>query len=197
MKSKKFRGRLVIPCDHIEANTKKYYSHIIFSNDHGRTWSRGGTTPQDQVNECKVAELPHGDLMLNMRNYDRDKRTRQVSVSKDGGATWSDLYHQEELIEPICQASLISHEFLGKKRRWLVFSNPASETKRVNMSMRVSRDNGKTWLPAIVLHPGPSAYSDLASLSSGDIGCLYEAGTESPYEGIVYQMLTASDLGIH
>lgn len=196
MKSGKFRGRLVIPCDHIEANTKKYYSHVIFSDDHGRTWKRGGRTPQDQVNECKVVELPHGNLMLNMRNYDRNNKTRQISISKDGGATWSDLYHQEELIEPICQASIISHKFPGKKGRWLVFSNPASEAKRENMSIRVSGDNGKTWSTGIVLHPGPSAYSDLASLSSGDIGCLYEAGDDSPYRGIVFRMLGPGDLGI-
>lgn len=196
MRDKKFRGRLVIPCDHIEANTKKYYSHVIFSDDHGRTWKRGGRTPQDQVNECKVVELPHGNLMLNMRNYDRNNKTRQVSLSKDGGATWSDLYHQEELVEPICQASIISHKFPGKKGRWLVFSNPASEAKRENMSIRVSRDNGKTWSTGIVLHPGPSAYSDLASLSSGDIGCLYEAGDDSPYRGIVFRILGPGDLGI-
>jgi sialidase-1 len=49
-------GRLIIPCDHIEAVNKKYFSHIIFSDDHGKTWQLGGTTPQDQVNECTTAE---------------------------------------------------------------------------------------------------------------------------------------------
>ena len=37
------KGRLVIPCDHIEADTKHYYSHIIYSDDHGKTWKLGGT----------------------------------------------------------------------------------------------------------------------------------------------------------
>lgn len=197
LKKRKFKGRLVIPCDHIEANTKKYYSHVIFSDDHGKTWATGGRTPQDQVNECKVAELPDGDLMLNMRNYDRSKRNRQVSISKDGGITWSDLFHQEALIEPVCQASLISHKFPGEKNRCLIFSNPASETKRVNMTVRISRDKGKTWPLVKVTHPGPSAYSDLVSLSNGDIGCLYEAGHDSPYEGIVFEVLTMQDFGIY
>jgi sialidase-1 len=31
------KGRLVIPCDHIEAETTHYYSHVIFSDDHGKT----------------------------------------------------------------------------------------------------------------------------------------------------------------
>ena len=55
-------GRLLIPCDHIEAVSKKYFSHVIFSDDHGKTWQTGGTTPQDQVNECSVAELSNGNI---------------------------------------------------------------------------------------------------------------------------------------
>ena len=34
------RGRLVIPCDHIEAETRRYYSHVINSDDQGATWDR-------------------------------------------------------------------------------------------------------------------------------------------------------------
>ena len=30
------KGRLVIPCDHIEAGTKRYFSHVIYSDDHGQ-----------------------------------------------------------------------------------------------------------------------------------------------------------------
>ena len=32
-----------------------------------------------------VAELPGGKLMLNMRNYDRSKKARQVAISANGG----------------------------------------------------------------------------------------------------------------
>jgi sialidase-1 len=38
----------------------------------------------------------------------------------------------------------------------------------------------------MVLNPGPSAYSDLALLNPDTLGCLYEAGLNSPYEGIVF-----------
>jgi len=71
----KHKGRLIIPCDHIEAGTKKYFSHVIYSDDHGRSWQLGGSTPDDMVNECAVVQLDNGDLMLNMRNYDRTKKT--------------------------------------------------------------------------------------------------------------------------
>jgi len=49
-------GRLVIPCDHVEADTNGCYSHIIYSEDHGQNWKIGGSTPKDQVNECEVVE---------------------------------------------------------------------------------------------------------------------------------------------
>ncbi len=178
----KFKGRLVIPCDHIEAETKKYYSHIIFSDDHGKTWQLGGTTPQDQVNECTVAELPKGKLMLNMRNYDRTQKSRKISFSNDGGKTWLTIQPDTALIEPICQASLIYQ----KKNKKLWFLNPANENSRINMTLKLSKDLGKTWIVEKVLHSGPSAYSDLTSVNSKTLGILYEGGRVSPYEGIVF-----------
>ena len=180
-----FKGRLVVPCDHIEAVTKKYFSHIIYSDDSGSTWKLGGSTPADQVNECTVAELSTGDLMLNMRNAG-PVRVRQTSVSTDGGSHWSELCQDTALIEPVCQASLIRCEPNGTKP-FLAFSNPASQDSRVNMTVRISYDDGKTWPVKTVLYTGPSAYSNLVLLSNGRPACLFEAGERSPYEGIVFK----------
>ena len=177
-----YKNRLVIPCDHIEADSKKYFSHVIYSDDHGKTWQLGGTTPQDQVNECTVAELPNGKLLLNMRNYDRTQKSRKISFSEDGGQSWSAIKSDPALIEPICQASLLSTE----KKQILWFLNPASETKRMNMTLKSSKDLGGTWQTAKILNPGPSAYSDLNLINGNTLGCLYEGGIENPYEGIVF-----------
>ena len=183
-------GRLIVPCDHIEAGTKHYYSHVIYSDDRGQTWRRGGRTPRHQVNECEVVELAGGRLMLNMRNYDRAQRTRQVAFSDDGGMTWRDQQHAKELIEPICQASIRRHDWPEDGRPGvLLFSNPAS-TKRENMTVRVSEDDGKTWPVSRVLHSGPSAYSCLAILPDGTAACLYERGEEHPYETITFARMS-------
>lgn len=178
----KYKGRLVIPCDHIEAGSKKYYSHVIYSDDNGISWRLGGTTPQDQVNECTVAELNNGLLILNMRNYDRTQKSRKISFSEDGGITWSAIQPDKALIEPICQASLI----FDKKNRKLWFLNPASEKSRTSMTLKSSKDSGKTWKVEKVLHSGPSAYSDLTLMNKNTLGCLFEGGILSPYEGIVF-----------
>lgn len=176
------KGRLVIPCDHIEALTKKYYSHIIYSDDHGKTWQLGGSTPQDQVNECTVAELPNGKLLLNMRNYDRSKKSRKISWSEDGGLSWSNIQADSALVEPICQASIIYSE----ENQMLYFLNPADSSARINITLKSSNNLGETWETVKVLNSGASAYSDLTLINKNMLGCLYEGGKFSPYEGIVF-----------
>ncbi|MCB0689832.1 MAG: exo-alpha-sialidase [Saprospiraceae bacterium] len=176
-------GRIVVGCDHIEAGSKKYFSHAIYSDNRGKSWKLGGSSPLDQVNECEVAELDQGILMMNMRNYNRSQKNRQVMISTDGGESWSNQHHDDVLIEPICQASLQRHHEL------LFFSNPASQEKRVNMTLRVSQDNGQSWTSKLLLHEGPAAYSDLVSVNKTRIGCLYESGLDSAYEKIVFQVV--------
>ena len=181
------KGRLVIPCDHIEAGTRHYYSHVVYSDDFGKSWLLGGTTPQHQVNECEVVELAGGQLMLNMRNYDRSKKNRQVAVSDDGGATWRDQRFDPALIEPICQASIERYRWPTESSKSVIlFSNPASRDRRAMMTVRISVDEGQTWETSRTLHTGPSAYSDLAVLANGEIACLYEAGRKDPYETIMF-----------
>lgn len=187
-----FKNRLVIACDHIEAHTKKYYSHVIYSDDHGKSWHLGGSTPKDQVNECEVVELSDNSLMLNMRNYDRSKNTRQIAYSMDGGNSWENMKHHESLIEPICQASTLHMDF--RNQDMLLFLNPADKKKRINMTLKLSMDDGKTWPITKSIHPGPSAYSDLTKINKRQVGLLYEAGNENPYEGIVWETVNLKDL---
>ncbi len=191
IRSGKYKGRLVVPCDHIEAGSKKYFSHTIHSDDGGLSWTLGGTTPADGVNESTVAELPKGVLLLNMRNYS-PARIRQTSVSKDGGASWSALQGDSALIEPVCQASMLWYNHKGRKP-FLAFANPASAVSRTNMTVRISYDKGKTWALSQTLHNGPSAYSNLVILPNGNLACYFEAGKKGPYEGIVFQELSFTD----
>ncbi len=186
-------GRLVIPCDHNVAepqDTRR--AHVIYSDDHGRTWKIGGVVGDD-VNECQVVELTDGSLMLNMRNYAKGEgrqNRRAVVTSRDGGLSWSPIRWAAELIEPVCQASFIRFtkrpEF-SKNR--LLFANPAS-TKREKMTIRLSEDEGRTWPVAKEIYAGQSAYSALATLPDMTIGCLYERGQRSAYETITFARMS-------
>ena len=184
------KGRLVIPCDH--TSKAGFASHVIFSDDHGKSWQLGGSV-SGGCNECQVVELADGTLMLNVRMQEDGQGKRGIATSEDGGLTWSELKLDPLLIEPVCQASFLRYTLAsthGKNR--LLFSNPASapspgqsRADRVKMTVRLSYDEGKTWPVSKLLHDGPSAYSCLAVLPEGDIGCLYEGG-ETRYGEIVF-----------
>jgi sialidase-1 len=176
-------GRLVIPCNHVigKANT----DHIIYSDDHGRSWHLGGST-EALTDEDQIVELADGTLMLNIRNY-REKGHRGISLSQDGGMTWSKVTIDPTLIEPVCMASLIRYTLspaFNKNR--LLFSNPATQDKRIKMTVRISYDEGKSWPVAKLLNSGPSGYSCLTVLPAMQIGCLYERGERSSTQKVTF-----------
>jgi sialidase-1 len=183
------KGRLIIPCDHSYATTNEppqieSGSHIIYSDDHGQTWKLGGVV-RPHLNECQIVELATGALLLSMRNHPRGDH-RSVSISRDGGATWSPPAFDPNLIDPTCQASIVRcHWPAATERGSILFSNPASK-RRENMTVRISYDDGRTWPVGKTLHGGPAAYSCLAVFGEQQIGCLYERGERNAYEKITF-----------
>jgi sialidase-1 len=160
------------------------HSHVIYSDDGGRSWTIGGAA-EERTNESAAAEARDGGVILNMRSY-HGRNRRAVQRSRDGGVTWSPLEFDETLVEPVCQASLVSGVRPGRKPDGtLLFANPAS-AKRERMTVRYSRDDGRSWPSSKVLHEGPAAYSSLAVLRDGAIGLLYERGDRTPYERLTF-----------
>ena len=195
LQGKKHKGRLVVSANHMVAGTKAYHSQLIYSDDSGETWTLGGIVNKHGGNESSVVELRNGDLMLNMRNYNREEsKTRSYAISKDGGETISEMQYLPELIEPVCQGSTLNYMKRGKISNHILFSNPASTDKREKMTVKLSKDNGKTWPHAYQVYAGPSAYSDLVNLPGGKVGLLYEYGTENPYEKIGFTILSFEQL---
>src|SRR4029078_8682008 len=124
-------GRLVIPCDHYARVTGLRRSHAIYSDDHGRSWQRS-IPVDDPTNECQVVERADGSLLLSMRNYYPGRR-RAMSISTDGGFTWSKREWSEQLVDAGCQGSFLRYTLGGKQdKNRLLFANPAS-TKRERM----------------------------------------------------------------
>ena len=132
-----------------------------------------------------------------MRNYDRAQHRRQVAFSADGGQTFSGQRHDEALPEPICQAAIERYRWPDEREPGVVlFSNPAHASERLAMTLRASFDDAASWPRALVLHAGPSGYSDLATLPDGRIACLYECGEQNSVERIVLALVESSELGL-
>lgn len=181
-------GRLVIPANHSDANGV-HRSHIISSDDRGRTWSLGASSNAG-TNESQIVELADGRLMLNMRNHPpKPKNARMVAISTDFGRTLSEAAPDPALVEPPAQASLLrltTAKTHGRNR--LLFANPAS-TRRERLTVRLSYDEGATWPLSRMVHEGPAAYSSLVALPDLSIGLLFERGDRSPYERITFARL--------
>ena len=182
-------GRLVIPFGigpELESRAM-----LVYSDDHGKTWQAGGRTKSTST-ETQVVELSDGSLRLDMRNQrpqQQPAHCRYFSISRDGGQTWTEPVRDGTLIDTACQGSILRLSLPGKgqEQHALLFANPASSFQnRVNMTVRVSYDDGRTWPVAKTVHPGPCAYCCLVSLPDGTVGLLYENGDNHRYERISF-----------
>lgn len=173
-------GRIVFPSNHTnekKADKREYYSHAVFSDD-GCISFKYGTDVAKNTNECAIARLKNDTLYINMRSYEKDNRRRRA-YSMDEGQTWVDYEKDNVLIDPVCQGSVLNIDSKGI----VAVCNNASKS-RENLTLRLSKDDGKSWYEDIVIHDGPSAYSDLVFLDDKKIGCLYEYGDEHCYQYI-------------
>ena len=54
------------------------------------------------------------------------------------------------------------------------------------MTIRTSRDGGRSWSAGRLLDPRPSAYSCLSVLKDGRLGILYETGDKHAVETLTF-----------
>ena len=129
--------------------------------------------------------------MLNMRN---NRGTgRAVYVTRDLGRTWTQHASDEQLVEPVCMASLLKAPASGNalRRDLLLFSNPADTAARRNITLRLSMDGGVTWPSSLLLDEGTGwGYSCLTMLDRKTIGILYE----SSQAHLTFQAISLKDL---
>jgi sialidase-1 len=166
---------------------------VLFSDDHGKTWQTGGFISRNgeasadgrkivNPNETMLVELSDGRVMANIRSESEANR-RLLALSADGGATWEKPAFHDDLSEPICMASMIRLADGG-----ILFSNPdnllaggkpgkpGQNRDRRNVTIRLTRDDGKTWPVKRPIEEGFSGYSDLGVLPDGTLLCFYERG---------------------
>ncbi len=175
----KFKGRIFVPINYSKGDPQKafadYMASGFYSDDHGKTFKISDDIGIKGSNEATAAELPSGGLLLNARNQRGDEKFRISARSSDGGATWASAGFDTQLPDPICQGSLLS---IGDKT--VAFANNADQKFRNDLTLRISRDGGKTWSRGFPVDRGdnpkddPTGYSDIVVIDKRRIGVLYE-----------------------
>lgn len=165
---------------------------VIYSDDLGRTWSRGEIAGPNEgewsiPNETCAVQLADSRVLLNMRSESKANR-RLLTTSRDGATAWSKPQFHEQLLEPICMASMVRLSEAPAKNR-LLFANPHNLARtdgkeapgkgrdRKNVSVKLSYDESATWPVSKTVEPGFSGYSDLAVAKDGTILLFYERGS--------------------
>ncbi len=180
LKRGKFEGRIVIPLyltKKIDDNNRVWTNAVAWSDDEGKTWKisndmhREGQTGYG--NEAQVAELSDGSVLFVARN--QGGLYRQVSVSRDGGRTWSPMRLDFGLPGTACQGSLLGIDAPEKEGRLILQASPANKYARNTGTIRMSDDEGKNWKYSRTVTPAFFAYSCLTQLQNDQIGLLYEA----------------------
>lgn len=176
-------GRLVIPSYHSVLPSGDYESHMIYSDDHGRTWELGGTVGGN-TSECHVGQRTDGSLYVTARTL-RHTQLRTTSVSTDHGESWSKPALASRIYDPPCQASLLvvpgsARRFDRDKPVWL-YAHPAGPGRRC-LTVRVSYDEGRSWSHARQISTGDNQYSSMTLMPNGQVGCLFESWRDKNYQ---------------
>ncbi len=171
-------------------------STICYSTDGGRNWVYGTGVPHS-TSECQVVELADGTLMLNCRNEARQGQ-RIVYTTADLGKSWqAHESNNKVLVEPTCQASLVTVNS-AQHGRLLLFSNPQTRSARSHMSIRCSKDEGKSWNKGYEYDTRRCwGYSSIAMADEETVGIFYEAphvSETSDLHGIAFIRIPLADI---
>ena len=179
------RGRLVIPAflykDGEPGQVPGVRGGLLYSDDHGQSWKAGAVLPEGS-DEVSLVETPGGGIYVTYRKNTLATGNRHFAHSADHGETFSEHGQHEEVPDANLHAGLIRYR--GNEdgsEDLLLFSSP-SPTK--DMTIRISRDEGRSWNTSRPLERGLSRYSDLAVTPDGTILCLYTNGVVRDREKI-------------
>ncbi len=147
-------------------------SAIGYSDDHGENWQLGALIPGG--NETAIAGFVDGSVLVNSRATP----FRLAGKSIDGGKTLTWLEPDLGLPDPSDNGSIAT-----LKNGDVICTHNHDCDLRRNTVLKRSHDGGRTWITAISVEPGSSAYSTACELTDGSIGVLYE---RNAYQEIVF-----------
>ena len=193
-------GRLVVPACAYVRFSGNFETRVlsIYSDDAGVRWHVSDPLGV-KSNECEMAEVIERGVSYLYCNA-RRKGTRVEALSHDSGEHFEELHGTLPDTGAGCQGSVISFpapEPSESVSTWLAFSHPTDERERLDLGVYLNRTpmSKSTWDPPVVIHRGPSGYSDLAyNQDDHSFSCLLECGQHSELEQIAFMSFKLADI---
>lgn len=135
----------------------------LYSDDRGETWHLGEVfQPENSIspNEACIAQLSDGRMLMNIRTVKAEGKAtlphyRMLAVSDNGISGWKDARYETQLPDPACMGGMCNAP------EGILFTNCASYIGRVYHTLRISRDDGKSWNEKLMYEP-LAGYGDVA-----------------------------------
>ena len=181
------KGRLIVPANAsrgpAQEEFREYRAFVLYSDDHGKQWQRSESLKTPSSNEVMAAQLPSGEVLMTVRIQNSTERRKFIARSISSGDYWDSEKRAEDLVNPVCQSSLL---YVPEHQK-LYHLGPNSETARENLTLWSSMDGGYGWQVVQQLNEDFAAYSDLAYLQSNILAILYE---RFDYSEIYFNLIT-------
>lgn len=204
LKNGPYAGRLVVGAYESPSATTQL-AGVLYSSDHGETWQTSTTQNSYVAGELKptetaVAELDNGDVYLASRNEQGDTKPHRTHVISTDGGTTVGRHTVANLTTPQIQASVLAlrRTYRSKPGDTLVLAAPSGNTGREKLRIRYSTDRGTTWTdaPNGQINAERAGYSDLAELTGGELGLVYEGGASFSAANIYFNRFAPTTIGL-
>ena len=154
-------------------------AHLFYSKDEGQTWTLQSEAAYKLADEAKLVTLPDGRLLISSRRGKYGPRGINTAQKGDDGIYhWNEQSVAETLVANPCNADIISW-----RNGLLLHSYIKDGKERKGLTLAVSSDDGLSWKDILTIQESYAAYSTMVVFKNGDVGILYEDGSNSPDGG--------------
>ncbi|OHT05259.1 neuramidase [Tritrichomonas foetus] len=155
-------GRLLVAAVVRPKTTNSLSVYVVYSDDHGKTWTMSTYGATHAGDESKLVELNNGSVLMSVRR----RPNRAFIISNDGGVTWGKEWNHPEVKDPACNGDLIRYtstkDGYDKDRliHTLLYSGTGSADRK-NLTIMISYDEGNTWPVKKVIYGSWAIYSSV------------------------------------
>lgn len=143
-----------------------------YSDDFGDTWDVAIQPAAFPGDESKYVELNDGSVLASIRH----SPNREFSLSNTKALTWNDPFEQPDIKDPGCNADMVRYTSTkdGYDKNRILHTMVYNPQTRINTTVLLSYDEGKTWPVKKVIYPGKSDVSGITVRNDGMIVLFYE-----------------------